>query len=57
MELEAFRAGISRLQTTAAQQARVAGEQQEEGQSLWRYALLLMVLGLAFEGLLGRRLG
>lgn len=57
MEAEAFHAGISRLQASAAQQAQSAARRQEDEQGLWRYGLLLMVVSLAAEGLLGRRLG
>ncbi|OFW16112.1 MAG: hypothetical protein A3F70_02935 [Acidobacteria bacterium RIFCSPLOWO2_12_FULL_67_14] len=57
MTAESFQAGISRLRATAAQQARADERQQEDQQSLWRYGLLLMVVALAAEGLLGRRLG
>ncbi len=57
MTPEAFEAGISRLQAAAVQQARAEEQQQEDRQGLWRYALLLMVVTLAAEGLLARRLG
>ncbi|MBI4886673.1 MAG: BatA domain-containing protein, partial [Acidobacteria bacterium] len=57
MTADAFRSGISRLQAAGAQQARAEVRQQEDRQALWRYGLLLMVVGLAAEGLLGRRLG
>ena len=57
MTAEAFQSGISRLHGRAEQQASVEARQQEDRQSLWRYGLLLMVVSLAAEGLLGRRLG
>lgn len=57
MLAETFQAGISRLNATAAQQARSEARQQEDGQGLWWYGLLLMVVSLAAEGVLGRRLG
>jgi hypothetical protein len=57
MTPEAFEAGISRLTASGAQQARVEARQEEDSQGLWRYGLLLMVVSLAAEGLLGRRLG
>ena len=54
---EAFLAGVSWLDTTAAQQARSGARQEEGSQGLWWYGLLLMVVSLAAEGVLGRRLG
>ena len=57
MLAETFQAGISRLNATAAQQARAEVRQQEDSQGLWWYGLLLMVVSLAAEGVLGRRLG
>jgi VWA domain-containing protein/aerotolerance regulator-like protein len=57
MTAEAFQSGISRLHARAEQQASSEARQQEDRQSLWRYGLLLMVVSLAVEGLLGRRLG
>jgi len=56
MEPAAFQAGIARLKATATRQAHAAARSQEDDQALWRYALMLMVIGLAAEGLLGRRL-
>jgi aerotolerance regulator-like protein/VWA domain-containing protein len=57
MTADAFRSGISRLQAAGAQRARAEARQQEDEQSLWRYGLLLMLVSLAAEGVLGRRLG
>ena len=57
MPAAAFHAGISRLNATAARQVRSDAVQQEDGQGLWWYGLLLMVISLAAEGVLGRRLG
>jgi hypothetical protein len=57
MTAEAFQAGISRLHDTAGRQAPSEAGEREDGQRLWQYALLLMVVSLAAEGLLGRRLG
>jgi hypothetical protein len=54
---EAFRAGITRLNVAAAQQARVQAREREENQRLWQYGLLLMIVSLAAEGIVGRRLG
>lgn len=57
MTSDAFRAGIAHLNTTAAQQAGTVAQDQEDRQRLWQYALLLMVVSLAAEGIVGRRLG
>ncbi len=57
MTSEAFRGGIARLQTPEALQAGVSDRQREDGQGLWRYGLLLMLLTLVGEGLVGRRAG
>ena len=57
MTVEAFQAGISRLQAGAATEALAEVRRQEDAQGLWWYGLLLLVVGLAAEGLLGRRLG
>lgn len=57
MSADTFQAGISRLNAVAAQEARSEARAQEDGQGLWWYGLLFMVVSLAAEGLLGRRLG
>ena len=57
MTAEAFHDGVSRLRAQATQEAGVAERQREDGQGLWRYGLLLMLLTLVGEGLVGRRLG
>jgi hypothetical protein len=54
---ETFQAGITRLNATAAQQARAQAREREESQRLWQYGLVLMIVGLAAEGVIGRRLG
>jgi hypothetical protein len=57
MAAETFQAGISRLNAAAAQVAEARAQQQEDRQFLWWYGLLLMVVSLAAEGVIGRRLG
>ena len=57
MSADDFRAGVSRLNASAAGQAGTGTRDQEDGQRLWQYALLMMVVSLAAEGMLGRRLG
>jgi hypothetical protein len=55
--VDAFRAGITRLNAAAAQQARAQAREREDTQRLWQYGLILMIASLAAEGVLGRRLG
>jgi hypothetical protein len=57
MTVEAFQAGISRLQAGAATEAQAEARRQEDAEGLWWYGLLLLVVSLAAEGILGRRLG
>lgn len=57
MTSETFQSGISRLRAAGERQASAQARQREDQQSLWRYGLLMMVISLAAEGLLGRRLG
>lgn len=57
MTADAFRTGITRLNAAAAQQARAQAREREESQRLWQYGLVLMILSLAAEGVVGRRLG
>ena len=54
---DTFRAGIARLNAAAVQQARAQAREREDSQRLWQYGLLLMVVSLAAEGMIGRRLG
>jgi hypothetical protein len=54
---DTFRAGLTRLNVAAAQQARAQAREREESQRLWQYGLILMVVSLAAEGMIGRRLG
>jgi hypothetical protein len=55
MDVDAFLAGVSRMNETAARRAASDARDREGGQRLWQAALLLMVVSLAAEGLLGRR--
>lgn len=56
MTADAFRAGITRLNAAAAHQAQAQARDREDSQRLWQYGLLLMLVSLAAEGMLGRRL-
>jgi hypothetical protein len=53
---DAFKANVSRTVGAAGDEG-TPGTEREDGQRLWQYALLLMVVSLAAEGMLGRRLG
>jgi hypothetical protein len=53
---DAFRNGVSRMNVAAAQQARAQAREREETQRLWQFGLLLMIVSLAAEGMLGKRL-
>jgi hypothetical protein len=53
---ELFEASISRLALAAERDARDQAGEQESGQRLWRYAVMLMALVLVAEGLLASRL-
>ena len=55
--VDQFKSSVSRLAAGAERQAGAEAQQREGGQRLWQYALLLMVVSLAAEGMLGRRLG
>jgi len=57
MTAEAFKANVTELSARADGREDTAAQQREDGQRLWQYALLLMVVSLAAEGMLGRRLG
>jgi hypothetical protein len=57
MTVDEFQAGVARLNATAARQAGAQARSDEDRQRLWQYALLLMVVSLAAEGIVGRRLG
>jgi hypothetical protein len=53
--VEDFQSAVTRLKAAGGVEARVEARQQEDRQHLWQYALALMVLLLAGEGLLAAR--
>ena len=57
MTPEAFQTAVGRLYTSAVQPTNARARDEEDSQRLWQYGLSLMVIGLAAEGMLGRRLG
>jgi hypothetical protein len=54
---ETFAANVSGLDGEAPDGGRADQQEQEDGQRLWQYALLLMLASVVAEGALGRRLG
>ena len=50
-----FQAAVTRLKDAGASDARVQATEQEDRQHLWRYALALMIVALAFEGMVASR--
>ncbi len=54
---DAFRAGIARQPAGSVRRVSADAREREDGQRLWQIGLLLMVVTLAAEGILGRRLG
>jgi hypothetical protein len=57
MTAEAFHAAVTRLNARAVQQATTEVREREDTHRLWQYGLLLMVVSLAAESMVGRRLG
>ena len=50
-----FQAAVTRLKDVGASQARVQATEQEDRQHLWQYALAVMLVALAFEGVVASR--
>ena len=55
ISVEDFQSAVTRLKTEGGVEARVEARQQEDRQHLWQYALALMAVLLAVEGLLAAR--
>jgi len=55
MSIEDFQSAVTRLKESRGSEARVEARQQEDQQHLWQYAVALMVLLLAGEGILAAR--
>jgi hypothetical protein len=55
LSIEDFQSAVTRLKDVAVSQTQVEARQQEDRQHLWQYALALMALLLAAEGLLAAR--
>ena len=55
ISVEDFQSAVTRLKAVGGVEARVEARQQEDRQHLWQYALALMAVLLAAEGLLAAR--
>jgi len=55
LSVEEFQSAVTRLKDVNVSEARVEARQQEDRQHLWQYALALMALLLAMEGLVAAR--
>jgi hypothetical protein len=53
--VEDFQSAVTRLKAAGGVEARVEARQQEDRQHLWQYALAIMAMLLAAEGLLAAR--
>jgi len=50
-----FQAAVTRLKDVSASEARVRASAQEDRQRLWQYVLAVMLVALAFEGIVASR--
>jgi hypothetical protein len=55
MSVVEFQAAVTRLTPAAGVEGRVEARQQEDRQHLWQYALAMMVVALAIEGVIAGR--
>jgi len=55
LSVDDFRSAVTRLKDEAAAEGRVEARQQEDRQHLWQYAMAIMLIVLAAEGLLAAR--
>jgi hypothetical protein len=55
ISIEEFKSAVTQMKEVAGAEARVEARQQEDRQHLWQYAVALMVMLLAAEGLLAAR--
>jgi von Willebrand factor type A domain/Aerotolerance regulator N-terminal len=55
LTIEEFQAAVTHLQASAVPAARREARQQEDTQHLWQYALALMAITLAIEGVVASR--
>jgi len=55
MSVAEFQSAVTRLKEDAASDARIEARQQEDRQHLWQYALALVLMMLAAEGVVASR--
>jgi hypothetical protein len=55
ISIDEFKSAVTQMKEAAGAEARVEARQQEDRQHLWQYAVALMVVLLAAEGLLAAR--
>ena len=55
LSVDDFRSAVTRLKNEASVERRIDARQQEDRQHLWQYAMAIMILVLAGEGLLAAR--
>ena len=55
LSVDDFRSAVTRLKDEAGAEGRLEARQQEDRQHLWLYAMAIMVVALAAEGLLAAR--
>ena len=55
LSVEDFRSAVTRLKDEPGAEGRIEARQQEDRQHLWQYAMAMMVVLLAAEGLLAAR--
>ncbi len=55
ISVDEFQSAVTRLKPSGGAEARVEAKQEEDRQHLWQYALALMVLALAIEGVVAGR--
>ena len=55
LSVEDFRSAVTRLKDEPGAEGRIEARQQEDRQHLWQYAMAIMILVLAGEGLLAAR--
>jgi len=56
LSVDDFRSAVTRLKNEAGVERRIDARQQEDRQHLWQYAMAIMILVLAGEGLLAARM-
>ena len=55
ISIDEFKSAVTQMKEAAGVEARVEARQQEDRQHLWQYAVAVMVMLLAAEGLVAAR--